>query len=370
MAIMLGGCASGLRRTGQTGLLQPGDLVDLKTGHNLALSDLVEALAPARVVFIGEIHDHPQGHQAQLDLLQELYKKDHHMVIGLELFERPDQPLLDRWTAGEIDRGAFLASVEGAILSPAIYRVYEPLLLWAADRGIPLLALNAPRKVVSRVAAEGLDALEEGQRSAIAREILVGPKAYKKRVTRALPHHHGFSPDNFFTAQVVWDETMSETLTDYLSGPQGRGRKAVVIAGNEHVWNGYGLPDRTARRMSVPMAAVIMPQADDEDVIGPGTADFAWVLPPKPARSTGRLGIEMAVRKENRLVIDTVAPGSPAQDIGLKPGDRLAMMNQKELSRPMDLHRAAMEVDRGTEHTLVVERDGKMIEFHFHFRQN
>ena len=369
MAVMLNGCSTGLYQAGRTGELRPGDIVDLKQGRDLTLDQLATSLQGAKVIFIGEIHDHPQGHQAQFRIIKALYHQDPDLVIGLELFERPDQGLLDRWINGSITPKDFQAQVEGKILSPSIYQVYEPLLVWARGQGVPLLALNAPRRVVSRVAMEGLESLDPWDRSAVARDVVVGPPEYRDRVTRMLPHHHGFSPDRFFTAQLVWDETMAETLTDYLQSPAGHHRRAVVIAGNEHIWNGYGVPRRTLRRLAVPTTALVMPEADDDEVLGAETADFAWILSPKKHPSRGRLGIEITTR-DGALMVAAVQPDSLARRIGLAKGDHLVTLNQAPLSNAMDLHRAVMAAGPDNLQTLVVGRDGKRIEFRFRFGQN
>ena len=169
--------------------------------------------------------------------------------MGLELFEREQQGLLDDWTKGRLDEDAFKAEVRGRVLSGEVFAVYWPLLKWAGENRVKLLALNAPRKVVNRVAMKGLDALTPEERERIARDIEIGPDEYRNRVETAFKGHKGhIDLDKFFTAQVVWDETMSETLADYLRSSEGQNMRAVVIAGNEHVFRGHGVPNRVYRR--------------------------------------------------------------------------------------------------------------------------
>ena len=224
----------------------------------------LQILTAPGLIFLGEIHDHPLQHQRQLEIIQALWARDRNMVIGLELFEHPSQFMLDQWTKGLIFKDDFKKELQ-ADLSPDILAVYYPLLAWAGKRGVPLLALNLPRKISALVARNGLTGLSDEQVRALPREIEVGPDEYRQRVARAFKHHGMFMDlEKFFTAQVVRDEAMAQTLTDYLSAPENENVRAVVIAGNEHVAGGYGLPDRVARRLPEARASLLMPDAHDD----------------------------------------------------------------------------------------------------------
>lgn len=370
LALAWGCAAPGLRLAGERGVLEPNRIIELKTGQDLTPGELVARLASARIVFIGEMHRHPLQHRHQLEIIKGLWERNRGLVLGLEVFARPHQDLLDRWVAGEMEEDEFKEKLQDGILNRSTLEVYFALLDWARETKVPVLALNAPRAVTAQVARSGLAGLTEKQRRDTAKDIRLGPEAYKQRVGRAF-HGHATAGglDNFFAAQVVWDETMAETLTDYLASAAGQDRQAVIICGNEHIFYGYGVPNRVARRWSGSQARILMLVPSDDEALTPKAADFVWVTPPAPPRKRLRLGVRLKADSPGELVVDSVVPGSEAERIGLEPGDKLLKMDGRPLRSFMDLHRAAVADGPDREHDLTVDREGRILKFSFRFRK-
>lgn len=368
---LLWGCAGpGLRVASVEGVLKPDQIIETATGRSLTPDELIDRLSQERIVFLGELHQHGTLHRRQLQIIQGLWAKYPELVIGLEVFARPEQNLLDRWVRGELAEDDFQKLVLAGVLNRDTFDVYSPLLAWARDNRVPLLALNAPRSVSGQVARGGLDSLTPEQRQWMAEEIRIGPDAYRERVTDAF-HGHAMAAlrmDDFFAAQVVWDETMAETLVAYLTSQEGHDRKAVVIAGNEHVIFGHGVPDRVARRWSGAQARLLMLVATEDEELSAEAADLIWALAPEPPRRRPRLGVALAAEPAGQLRVTSVVPGSEAERIGLMPGDRLLRMDGREIASSLDLHRVAIEEGTDRDHTLTVDREGRILEFQFRFR--
>ena len=366
--LALTACApSGLRLAGREAPLEAGDIYDLIQGRPVSFDDLIGRLAWARVVYLGEFHTHPTIHRRQLEIIRALWAEDPRLAVGLEVFDRPQQEILDQWTAGKLSEREFTDKVLEGVLDPATFKVYFPLLDWARRNEIPLAALNAPRAVSRQAARVGLSGLDDETRSMAAEEIVIGPPEYRERVARAF-ESHGMAQhlDRFFEAQVIWDETMAETAARFLESPLGRDRRLVVIAGNEHIRRGWGVPDRVTRRIDAARALVLMPVSAEDETLTAGDADFAWVARPEDPPQTRRLGV-MLDTADGGLVVKEVAPDSEAARIGLQPGDRLTALDGREAKTAMDLHRAAMENPDG-EHELTVDRGGRIMKFKFKFK--
>jgi hypothetical protein len=63
---------------------------------------IVDRLKTANVVYLGETHDRLSDRQQQLAIIQALFKHNSQLAIGMEMFQRPAQPLLDLYLAGKI----------------------------------------------------------------------------------------------------------------------------------------------------------------------------------------------------------------------------------------------------------------------------
>ncbi|NJN59721.1 MAG: ChaN family lipoprotein, partial [Leptolyngbyaceae cyanobacterium SL_5_9] len=138
-----------------------GEAASVQT-HNVqaALQDLFQA----DVVYLGETHDSLTDHQAQLQIIQALHGQNPRMAIALEMFQRPYQSVLDRYLAGEISAVELRQQSEFDQRWGFSWAYYEPILEFAKDNGLPVIALNTPTEITRRVADKGLGGLLESDR--------------------------------------------------------------------------------------------------------------------------------------------------------------------------------------------------------------
>ncbi|MEO0407430.1 MAG: ChaN family lipoprotein, partial [Cyanobacteria bacterium P01_A01_bin.135] len=234
------------------------------------------------VVYLGERHDSARDHGAQLDIIEALYTEDPDMAIAMEMFQRPFQPVIDRYLAGEISEDELVAGTEYEQRWGFPWEFYAPIVRFAKEKDIPLLALNAPAEVTRQVAREGLESLEEPDFRYIPplEDIDVTNESYQAFVMAAFGAHgsHGnFNFDNFFAAQVIWDETMAATVAEFKqASPQTR---VVVLAGSGHVMYGYGIPSRVARRLEDIDQTLVLLNPVDEVAGEAEVADVLWFSP-------------------------------------------------------------------------------------------
>ena len=241
----------------------------------------IEPLAAADIVFLGETHDSMEDHEAQLEIIKQLYAKNPDLAIGMEMFQRPYQDMLDRYIAAEISEEEFLEESQYERLWGFPWELYAPILRFARENKIPVLALNAPNDAVSRVAREGLETLTAEDLVYIPpiSELDLSNDNYRNFVQGAFGAHgaHGdFNFDNFFAAQVIWDETMAAAITDYRSlNPDSQ---VVVLAGQGHVIFGYGIPDRVQRRLGdeTNIQKVLLNPNAQFTLYGQAIADMFW----------------------------------------------------------------------------------------------
>ncbi|MFA7258076.1 MAG: ChaN family lipoprotein, partial [Aeromonas bestiarum] len=186
----------------------------------LTLTQAVTRVADADIVLVGELHTHPAVHLLQARLLAGLANTSRvdgrGLALSMEQFSRADQPVLDAYLAGRIGEAALIRDGNAW---PNYQSDYRPLVEFAKKQHLPVIAANAPKPLVSCVGQEGpawLDKLPASRRSQLARELTLTDNPYRQKFMASL--HHGDADGNArrFAAQTSWDDTMAESMVDYL----------------------------------------------------------------------------------------------------------------------------------------------------------
>lgn len=201
---------------------------DTRTGQQITFDAMLDALATADAVFLGETHNDETTHRVELAVYDGLLaRRDNNVVLAMEMFERDVQPALDQYTAGQIDEPAFLAAARPW----GQYRTaYRPLVERARLGHLPVVASNFPRALTRRIAMEGLDVLDSlpaAERAHAPAEILPNTPAYWRRVDNAIRGHIGMMPplqpgdERLTSTQTLWDNAMGESAALALKAHPG-----------------------------------------------------------------------------------------------------------------------------------------------------
>ncbi len=221
---------------------------------------ILKSIAPAKVIYLGEIHDSTTDHADQLAILEYLYQQKSRatppLAIGLEMFQKPYQPIINQYLAGKISEEQLVEQTEYKKRWGWPWENYAPLLRFAKTHQLPVIALNTPTEVLRKVSKGGLASLQPADFQYIppAAEIDKSNLTYRDLILESYRQHKAqalaTSPDfdRFYTAQLLWDETMAASAAEfYQKHPQ---TQLVVIAGQAHIRYGYGIPDRVSRRLA------------------------------------------------------------------------------------------------------------------------
>ncbi len=355
--------------------LPEGTILHVPTGVELTRPQLFSLLSGARMVYVGESHDNLRHHRVQLDILRGLADRfPNQVAVGMEMFQRPAQPALDRWSRGELtDRDMLSLWYDNWTED---YGYYREILEFIRDRRIPLIALNASQQTAQALSAGGLDALPPEDRAALPEFDTQDPFHRQQMEAIFGAHAQGAGFDGFYRTMLLWDETMAQTAAEYVTSPQGLDKRLVVFAGGAHVAYGFGIPRRAFRRAPVPYVTVL-PETDVAmaPTGRPGTvmevesftlplpvADVVWAVGYETLPAGIRLGVRVEP-DEGGVVITSVEPDSAAARAGLQEDDVIVSFDGELVRRPVDVVRlvrshapgdqARLTVSRGTE-TLTV----------------
>jgi uncharacterized iron-regulated protein len=225
--------------------------IDLTAGEEASDQEVLDDLATAGVIYLGEAHSVARHHALQLRILQELFARRVEIVLCLEQLEARDQPAADRYNRREIDFDTLVREIDWP-RKWSNYADYRALCEFARQHRIPVFGLNAPAAIVRAVSrGGGVAQLPAPDRAQLPADLNLDDPAYEKVVTRELAVHMAADPAKLrpmFEAQIARDEAMAAGIVAARRAPGGNPRTAVVILGAGHMRYGLGTPSRVLRR--------------------------------------------------------------------------------------------------------------------------
>ena len=279
----------------ETEKFEQGQILETSTGQPIGFEALAAKLAKAEVIYLGEEHRNRSHIDAALTILRSLIARNHRPVLGLEMFSWDGQAGLDHYlTNPEMATDAFLGEAHWKQNWGGAYEEYEPLLAFARDAHLSLIALNPPRPLVREVARDGIDKartkLEMGQ-WAMRDETFVEDPEYRDRILKQLHScHDGLTNaayERMYEASMFRDEGMAKTIADQLRRlPEGAG-PIISYTGGGHIQYLLPIPNRVARRYGMPLRQMTIYLAafdpgrvqEIQELLQPPIADYLWLTP-------------------------------------------------------------------------------------------
>jgi len=276
-----------------------GQVLNAKTGRFVSMNDWLEGLAGYDVIYLGEEHHNRSHIEAALTVLRSLVNHGRRPVLAMEMFGWEGQPALDDYLLSkEPARQEFLERVGWKQNWGGAFEDYEPLVQFAKDQRLPVLAMNPPKPLIRQVVKSGLAQAKdqpEWRQWGMEQETIVDAPAYRSRILSQLQAcHGGGAPEDYQTmyeASMVRDEGMAKTVTaavhrvraadDQAQGP------VVSYTGGGHVQYRLPVPNRVARRVGgLKEVTIYMATFEQEraaelyQLMQEGIADFVWLTPP------------------------------------------------------------------------------------------
>jgi uncharacterized iron-regulated protein len=242
----------------------PYQILDARTGRQVDPSAFWDQLATKRAVCVGEEHPNPHHHWMQLEVVRHLIKKWPLLALGMEMFQRPFQGVLDDYAAKRISSDALRSRTGYAERWGYDYNFYGPSIDAVVEVHGVLLALNAGKELTKKISHHGLESLTPEEKSQVPdlelhdaahrawfddlMETMGGSSAHSTKKPDASadpkPDAKAEKPDEdeaapempsaerIYTVQVTWDETMADTAAKWLRAtPNGH---IVILAGTGH----------------------------------------------------------------------------------------------------------------------------------------
>ena len=361
--------------------LEEGDIVHLSTGVKITKEQLTNILGSARIIYVAETHDNINSHRVQLEILKALTERyPQKIAVGMEMLKRSSQDAADEWISGRLDEKDFVKVwIENWSNN---FEYYRSLLRYMREHKIPLVALLAPDEWIEEVKEQSPNQTKEDEKKLPQMDY---EDPYHLAHVRALFGEHPMGKlyfEDFYKVQVLWDESMAESITEYLQSEHGRDKKILIFAGGHHVQYGFGIPRRVFRRLPVPYA-IVLPltvhiPADKEHKImdvslpeipfQPG--DFAWIVSYEDL-SDQKVYLGVIVRDtDDGVEVLGMLKNSIAEKVGLQKDDIVTAIDGKPVETKFDLTYFIGLKKPGEKGIVEVLRNNEPLRFEVTFQAN
>jgi len=250
-------------------------IFDSKMAKQVSFETLMEKLNTVKVIYIGERHVDTNHHAVQLNVIKSLHETNPDLCVGMEMFDRTYQEVLNHWVDGELDESEFLKRTHWYANWRYPFDLYRDILLFIKENNISLIGLNIAFHIPPKIAVGGLESLLDDDKKHLPQIINTEHELHRQYVEKVFEGHRSRGRDNFETfyeAQCVWEDTMAETIAlSPCDGPM------VVLAGNGHIIYKFGIPDRVFRLKPMPFITIFPAPAGS--TAESGYADYIWVTP-------------------------------------------------------------------------------------------
>jgi uncharacterized iron-regulated protein len=268
--------------------VSPGGFADLRAGKTSTFEEFIAAADRSRFVYLGEQHATTSHQELEAKVIRALQGAGRKVIVGVEMFQRPKQDVLDQWSEGKLTETEFLTASDWKSQWGFDYKFYRPVFDAARQLSIPIVALNVPRDWVRIVGRDGYDALPMSAKMQLPAELFLGNQEHRK-VFEAMTGGHqmtGTTPDKMYAAQVLWDEGMADTALKYFARiPTSQSNVFVIIAGAGHVMYDQGINYRITRRHGGVGTTLVMLQGDSPIEVSRGLGTFVAVTAMAPSAS-------------------------------------------------------------------------------------
>ncbi len=207
----------------------------------VSMTQLVQEIRGARVVFVGENHGNPDHHKTQLDVIRALRDSGVDVAIGLEMFLASSRKSLDDWVHDRTPESDFLKDFDRNWYGN-YWPLYRDIFTYARVEDIPMIGLNIERTVIRKVSRDGFSSVDRRDIPPIRDVSCDAGEKYRGILRTAMGEHvdkEAFV--RFCEAQMLWDASMAWSVIDYLE--KNPDRVMVVLAGSFHSWK-HGIPER------------------------------------------------------------------------------------------------------------------------------
>ncbi|MCP1651999.1 ChaN family lipoprotein [Pseudomonas nitroreducens] len=247
-----------------------GVIRDLHSGEQLSPAQLLDRLASAPRVLVGEQHDNPDHHALELWLVRALAERRASGSVLLEMINPNQQEAVAAAQAAARNGHMPTDLISALQWQPGwSWSQYGPLLTWLIKQPAPLLAANLDRSEIMDIYRHKPELPGAASTASTVREALLED-------IRA--SHCGLLPESQLPAMLAVQQQRDRRMAERF---KAAAQPAVMIAGGFHARRDLGVPLHL-QDLSAAQGLQVVMLAEVGKRVAPEQADYAWYTPAQP----------------------------------------------------------------------------------------
>ncbi|MDD2158962.1 ChaN family lipoprotein [Pseudomonas sp. MIL19] len=244
-----------------------GRIVELRTGAQLTPAQLLERLAAAPKVLVGERHDNPDHHALQLWLLRALAAQRPQGSLLLEMLTPDQQIKVDQARAAIAAGQAPQDMLDALAWQPGWpWSLYGPLVQHALRQPYPLLAANLERREIMQIYTQVPQLQGQASTAQPVREALL------KQIRQS---HCNLLPESQLPAMLAVQQQRDRRMAEALIAAPA---PSLLFAGAFHARRDLGVPLHL-QDLGAGKGVQVLILAEVGSQLSAESADFVWYTP-------------------------------------------------------------------------------------------
>jgi uncharacterized iron-regulated protein len=233
----------------QTGIEKHYKTYNTHTKQLTTVEQIATDCKDADVLFFGEEHNDSACHYMEHVIFEALHKQyGEKIALSLEMFETDNQVALNDYLAGFIPEDRLTKDVR----LWSNYKDYRPMIEYAKQNSIQVIAANPPRRYVSMVSRRGMKSLDSLSKESkkflppLPYDTLTG--RYQEKFADIMKGSPGGTSPNIYYSQSLWDAGMSYSIYNYWK--KNKDKKIFHCVGRFHCDEKLGTLAQLQKRKS------------------------------------------------------------------------------------------------------------------------
>jgi uncharacterized iron-regulated protein len=219
-----------------------GRVWEVSSARFIDRQSLVERLARADFVLLGERHDNPDHHLLQAEVVRSLIAAGRRPAVGFEMFGLDDAgTIADHLAAAPADAAGLGRAVNWNQSGWPDWAMYQPIAEAALQAKLSIVATNLPLATARKMTREGPAALDPKVARDLGLEWPPAEAVFARMAADIRGAHCGYASEQSVKAMVDVQRARDAQMAQSLIAA-GVGDGAILVAGAGHVRDDYGIP--------------------------------------------------------------------------------------------------------------------------------